>query len=208
MKNFAKLAVLSAMSTATILVPLGTAFADTTFIHEIYNRSITKGIRSDFPSHSLNIRSDNHPRHHAEHQRRERNHYHIERKTHKYIERETKTHRHIHQHHVNRNGSGDALAAGIIGLAAGTILGNALKQPEQPQIVYQAIPQRQVVYQEVPQSQVIYEVQSTTTYKPIQQTSTTDWLQYCRKKYRSFNPNTGTFRGNDGLEHFCYAPLN
>ncbi|WP_375609907.1 BA14K family protein, partial [Bartonella sp. AC53GZZY] len=25
---------------------------------------------------------------------------------------------------------------------------------------------------------------------------------------RSFNPKTGTFRGSDGLNHVCYAPIN
>lgn len=34
---------------------------------------------------------------------------------------------------------------------------------------------------------------------------TQQWQNYCSKKYRSFNPNTGTFRGYDGLNHFCVA---
>ena len=29
------------------------------------------------------------------------------------------------------------------------------------------------------------------------------WYQYCNQKFRSFNPKTGTYRGYDGLDHFC-----
>lgn len=29
------------------------------------------------------------------------------------------------------------------------------------------------------------------------------WLDACKSRYRSFNPETGTFRGYDGLDHFC-----
>ena len=32
---------------------------------------------------------------------------------------------------------------------------------------------------------------------------TPDWYSYCYSRYRSFNPNTGTFIGYDGYEHFC-----
>ena len=29
------------------------------------------------------------------------------------------------------------------------------------------------------------------------------WYNYCRSRYRSFDPRTGTFLGYDGREHFC-----
>ncbi len=29
------------------------------------------------------------------------------------------------------------------------------------------------------------------------------WYDYCGQKYRSFNPQRGTFRGFDGQDHFC-----
>ncbi|ATP12654.1 hypothetical protein BHOIPH791_11460 [Bartonella henselae] len=231
MKKITKLAVLSAISTATIWVPLGTTLADTklTYSEEITKKieDMKKEMKTNFPSHNFSAHSvlekhhpyypsSNHHHHHVDHKRREQSHHHTERKTHRHVERKITTHRHIYEHHVTtRNNSGDALASGIIGLAAGTILGNVLKKPEQPKIIYQTVPQSrviyqeipQVVYQQIPQNQVIYEVQPTGTYQPIQQPWTTDWLQYCKKKYRSFNPKTGTFRGYDGLDHFCYAPL-
>ncbi|MAY63701.1 MAG: hypothetical protein CML29_15975 [Rhizobiales bacterium] len=35
---------------------------------------------------------------------------------------------------------------------------------------------------------------------------TRDWYRYCDNRYRSFNPDTGTYRGFDGRDHFCRAP--
>ena len=32
-----------------------------------------------------------------------------------------------------------------------------------------------------------------------------EWFRYCGDRYRSFNPDTGTFVGYDGDEHFCVA---
>ncbi|MET3589822.1 hypothetical protein ABID23_000909 [Bartonella silvatica] len=232
MKNFTKLAVLSAISTATILVPLDTTLADITWSHgdhvtremEETNKKIDDMMkqmqkRADFHSHNFGNHFHDyhhHHNHHVDRKKKEQKRHHVERKTYHYVERKTVTHRHIHKHHVDNHNSGDALAAGILGLAAGAVLGNVLKKPEQPQIIYQAVPQQRVVYQEVPQvvyqqipqNQVIYEVNSTATYQQLHEPWTRGWLQYCKKKYRSFNPKTGTFRGYDGLDHLCYAPLN
>jgi BA14K-like protein len=30
-----------------------------------------------------------------------------------------------------------------------------------------------------------------------------EWYRYCRDRYRTFNPSTGTFGGHDGQLHFC-----
>ena len=32
---------------------------------------------------------------------------------------------------------------------------------------------------------------------------TPGWREWCENRYRSFNASTGTFRGYDGLDHFC-----
>jgi hypothetical protein len=29
------------------------------------------------------------------------------------------------------------------------------------------------------------------------------WIAYCARRYRSFDPYTGTFLGSDGLRHYC-----
>lgn len=30
-----------------------------------------------------------------------------------------------------------------------------------------------------------------------------NWIAYCARKYRSFDPNSGTYLGYDGLRHYC-----
>ena len=32
-----------------------------------------------------------------------------------------------------------------------------------------------------------------------------EWFRYCGDRYRSFDPDTGTFIGYDGEAHFCVA---
>ncbi|WP_273719803.1 MULTISPECIES: BA14K family protein [unclassified Bartonella] len=234
MKKIIKLAVLSAMTNVTVFMPLSTTLADTwSYEDETITKTMKgiekkiddhmKGVQKEIDDHMNRVKRevDSHFSSHSfpsSHRRplqrvaytgSQHHHRHFEHRTYHYSERNTTTHHHhTHKHYGSRKNSGDALAAGILGLAAGAILSNIFKEPEQPQIIYQAPQQPQVIYQTVPQNQVIYEVQSTTTYRPLQQSQTYNWLQYCKKKYRSFNPQTGTFRGSDGREHFCYAPVN
>ena len=79
-------------------------------------------------------------------------------------------------------GGGNAVAAGIIGLGVGAIIGSALT----PREVYVAPPPPRY---------------APVAYGP--QPWSPDWYSYCYSRYRSFNPNTGTFVGYDGYEHFC-----
>ncbi len=136
-----------------------------------------------------------HHHHHHHHHQHHHQHHHVENKTYHHIERKKTKHSNIHI-----DNSGDALAVGV--------LGTILKKTEQPQVVYQIVPQNQVIYQKVPQNQRVYQVQQTAEYEPLQQSLESNWLNYCKKKYRSFNPKTGTFRDRNGLEHICYAPIN
>jgi len=71
---------------------------------------------------------------------------------------------------------GAAVAAGIIGLATGAILGQALAVPPQPR--------------RAPRVQY-YDANAIT---------------YCARKYRSFDPNSFTFLGYDGRRHYCRVP--
>ncbi|WP_375642764.1 MULTISPECIES: BA14K family protein [unclassified Bartonella] len=203
MKKMIRLAVLSAMSTATVLMPLNATLADMASYHS-YDMRREAGLPSrNFSSHSFHSKhysfDDPHKRHYVSRRWREQQHHHVESKTYHYVE---------HQKTKHSNIQGNALALGILALATGAILIKILKKPEQPQIVYQDTPQDQVIYQKVPQNQRVYQVQQTVEYEPLQQSFESDWLNYCKKKYRSFNPKTGTFRGNDGLHHVCYAPVN
>lgn len=83
-----------------------------------------------------------------------------------------------------RGGGYNALGAGLIGFGVGAIVGSALT----PRDVYVAPP---------PPAQPVYRA----GYGPAPWTP--DWYTYCYSRYRSFNPNTGTFVGYDGYEHFC-----
>ena len=113
-----------------------------------------------------------------------------------------------HRHH----GSGDAVAAGVIGLAAGALIGSALSQPQptyvQPEPIYDAPP----AYYPAPRA---YYPAPRAYYAPPRQVTyyrqggfepwSRSWYNYCSDRYRSFNPNTGTYRGYDGRGHFCTA---
>ena len=98
------------------------------------------------------------------------------------------------RHRHDRN---DALVGGAIGLATGMIIGGALaSQPryeERPIYVepdYYPEPERRVIYR-----------RPAPTFEPWTQS----WYDYCSQRYRSFNPDSGTFVGYDGREHFCVA---
>lgn len=100
-------------------------------------------------------------------------------------------------------GHGDAIAAGVIGLAAGAIIAGALAQPQrptyyapQPRVIYEQ--QAPVYYRQAP-ARVTY--QSSAGFEPW----TRPWFNYCSQRYRSFNSQTGTYRGFDGADHFCTA---
>nr|WP_255561389.1 BA14K family protein [Pseudohoeflea sp. DP4N28-3] len=90
--------------------------------------------------------------------------------------RELRRDRRARRHHRHR-GNDDAIALGL-GLAAGAIVLGTIASQQQP--TYRA-----------PASGGRYEPWSPS------------WYRYCDNKYRSFNPNTGTYRGYDGRDHFC-----
>lgn len=101
-----------------------------------------------------------------------------------------------HRRHRDR----DALIGGALGLATGVIIGGALaSQPRyaEPRYVepgyvepeYYPEPERRVIYRQAP------------SFEPWTQS----WYDYCARRYRSFNPQSGTFVGYDGREHFCTA---
>lgn len=116
-----------------------------------------------------------------------------------------------YNHHHHHRGNGNAVAAGVVGLAAGAILGGVLSQPSQPQVIYQAPPPPRAYYPAAPRPQAYYPAApayyppARPAYRPVYQPWSPAWRDYCSMKYRSFNPYTGTYRGYDGLDHFCNA---
>lgn len=103
-----------------------------------------------------------------------------------------------HSSHHRHHRTGDAVAAGILGLAAGAVVGSILSQPQpvytQPVPTYSPPPQ---IYYPTPQPYA----PRYQGYEPW----SAGWYNYCSERYRSFNPNTGTYRGYDGQDHFCTA---
>ena len=93
--------------------------------------------------------------------------------------------RYVQNNYYGRRGGGgnwNAVGAGLVGLAAGAVIGSALT----PKEVYVTPPPRPVY---------------RASYRP--EPWTDDWYAYCGSRYRSFNPRSGTFVGYDGYEHFC-----
>ncbi|MFD0986654.1 BA14K family protein [Methyloligella solikamskensis] len=86
----------------------------------------------------------------------------------------------------HKDDHGDALAAGIIGLGVGAMIGSAAASPPPPP------PPAYSYY-----GPAEYSYGGPPAWSP-------DWYAYCSSKYRSFNPRTGYFMGYDGRAHFCY----
>ncbi|MBZ9853381.1 BA14K family protein [Mesorhizobium sp. CA13] len=107
-----------------------------------------------------------------------------------------------HRHH----GHGDAVAAGVLGLAAGALIGGALANQQPPPRDYydDDYYDRDVRIRPAPvrryyaEPQVVYADRYAEPW-------TRGWYDYCSDRYRTFNPRTGTFTGNDGEQHFCTA---
>ena len=108
-----------------------------------------------------------------------------------------------HKKHRRYDG-GDALAAGIVGLAVGAIIADQTIRYRQPNVVYVQPQPRYVAPQPVYPSHstprvITYENSVGASYEPW----SPEWYDWCRANYRSFNASKGTYRGYDGLDHFC-----
>ena len=114
----------------------------------------------------------------------------------------------------------DLIAAGIIGLAVGAIIASESSKRRsrgnQPQYQYQPQPYGNDYntsynhstnhpiplddYNRAPQNEPeIITFNDPSDLQPWSQ----GWREWCSNRFRSFNPTTGTYRGYDGLDHFC-----
>jgi hypothetical protein len=115
-----------------------------------------------------------------------------------------------HDHRRYRDNGGAIVAAGALGLAAGARLGSANRQADviyrydEPRYRYdepryvrpRPVYERPVRVYEQPRY-----VERYSSFEPW----TRDWYRYCSDRYRSFDPQSGTFMGYDGVRHFCVA---
>ncbi|MBS3650896.1 BA14K family protein [Pseudaminobacter sp. 19-2017] len=103
------------------------------------------------------------------------------------------------RHHHHR-GSGDLVAAGVLGAAVGALAAGVATTSRveyyEPVPVYRDPPPRRVYV--APAPRVVYAEGALEPWTP-------SWYEYCESRYRSFNPRTGTFVGYDGERRFCVA---
>lgn len=113
--------------------------------------------------------------------------------------------RHRNHEVVRNNSNGDAVVAGIFGIAIGAIAAGIIAGSDDNDVV-EVNPyrhprpslDREVFYEEIVEPEVVeYE------YAPSFEPWSRDWYRYCERTYQSFDPATGTFIGYDGREHFC-----
>jgi hypothetical protein len=94
--------------------------------------------------------------------------------------------------------AGAAVGAGIVGFAAGAVVGSALAAPTYyPEPYYAPAP----VY--VAPAPAYVPAPVVTTAPVVYQAWTPAWVHYCTVRYRSFNPRTGYFVASGGGRRFC-----
>ncbi|EKF17271.1 BA14K family protein [Nitratireductor pacificus] len=113
---------------------------------------------------------------------------------------------HRHRHH---RGNSDAVAAGVIGLAAGAIVGGLLSESRSGGRVYidppyRAYPDHYRVQRDYYEEPRYYRPRVRPTYyRDAMEPWSREWYRYCSNRYRSFDARSGTFMGYDGRRHFC-----
>ena len=91
------------------------------------------------------------------------------------------------RHHDN----GGAIAAGIGGLALGALIGGAVASPRYEPDYYYGRP--------VP----VQRVYPLHRVRPGYRSVSAEHVAACARHYRTYNPSTDTFTGNDGRAHYC-----
>lgn len=81
-----------------------------------------------------------------------------------------------HYYHHHHGDGGSALAAGAVGLAAGALIGSAIAS------------------------------QAQAAPPPPPGTVDPSVAAYCARKYRSYDPRTGTFMASNGMRYVCTYP--
>jgi hypothetical protein len=106
------------------------------------------------------------------------------------------------KHRKNNDNLGAAVAAGVIGLAAGAILLGATSQPSYagpPPVNYYPPVNNYPPANYYPATPYPGRVSQSIGYQPWSPA----WYQYCSARYRSFNPSTGTYTTYQGEQRFC-----
>lgn len=108
-----------------------------------------------------------------------------------------------HRHYDHRHDDGDeaaaAIAGAVIGLAIGAIIASESSRYDRRSNRYRsyATPPQPRQHSTAPGPQVAH--QWTVAPDPF----TDEWYDYCADKYRSFDPETGTFQPYEGPRKLC-----
>lgn len=99
--------------------------------------------------------------------------------------------------------SGALVAAGILGLAVGAIAAGIASQPRPIyEDRYYAQPRLDPGYYPPAPG---YRGSSYDRYAGAYEPWSREWYRYCSKRYRSFDPQTGTYTLRPGVQRFCVA---
>ena len=100
-----------------------------------------------------------------------------------------------HRPRVEYRRDNDGAAAILLGIAGAAIIAGALANPPVTRDIYV---QPQNAYPPAP-----HRGPKVITYGGSLEPWSPGWYQWCDQRYRSFNPQKGTYRGYDGQDHFC-----
>ena len=112
---------------------------------------------------------------------------------------------HHHRHHGSDGG--ELLAAGILGLAVGAIAVGALNDEPEYRPLYSE-PIYETPRDPMPRPRPVRPYYADPIYyeEPASlEPWSPEWFRYCGDTFQSFNPDTGTYTGYDGEQHFCIA---
>jgi BA14K-like protein len=110
--------------------------------------------------------------------------------------------------HGRHSDGGDLVAAGVLGLAVGAIAAGVLADDPPYRPVYDEPIYRDPLPRPRPHRPYYVEPEPSVVYYQDQaalEPWSPEWFRYCGDRYRSFDPDTGTFTGYDGEAHFCVA---
>ncbi len=98
-------------------------------------------------------------------------------------------------------GGGKGAAKGaIIGGSAGAVGGAGISLAQREEIYKREFERCMVAYR--PSAQRVY-TQPDPAYDVAPEPWTDEWYDYCRRKFRSFNPNTGRYKTYSGQYKLC-----